>query len=269
MRGNGQQNERPPALWPAPVEPFIAPMRPTPLQVLVAFGAASVAGPALTESPPDLPRLLHAWSPIDAAMIDFDCQATGQRDKINCGTTQVSILRHLERPAMLEQLKEVSAPAGQNSLGGLCKQVRAQTKAERDADLLRFPPQRRETWRAIFEACLTGDLAKVTRAMKEGIVTESQTCSVIMLPRQTETFQRVDANTWIAQLSIGERCSESVTMTAWRSAPGEPWVLKNVKTVPPTAGSRCVIGEQVIEFREDTGTKDLGCRYFARFPTVQ
>lgn len=244
-------------------------MRPTTLQVLVALGAASVAGPALTEAPPDLPRLLHAWSPTDAAMIDFDCQATGQQSKINCGYTQVSILRHLDRPAMLEQLKEISAPAGQKALSELCTQVGAQTKAERDAAVLRFPTQQQGRMRSLFNACVAGDLTKVTREMREDVVAQSQTCSVLMRPRKTETFQRIDANTWIAQLSLGQSCSESVTMTAWRSAPGEPWVLKNVKTVPPTAGSRCVIGEQVTEFREDTGTKDLGCRYFARFPAVQ
>jgi hypothetical protein len=241
-------------------------MRPLSLQTLIAIGAVTVSALARTESP-DLPRLVHAWSPTDAAMIDFDCHATGHQHKIACGFSQVSILRHLSREAMAEQLKEVSTPEGQNVLAKLCKHVRSQTQAELQASLSRDPPRQQERMGAVFNACLTGDLAKATEAVKRGIIDDAHTCSVIMLPRKTETFQRVDANTWIAQLELGQRCGESVTMTAWRSAPGGLWTLKNVKTVPPTAGSRCVIGEQVVEFREDTGIRDLGCLYFTRFPT--
>jgi hypothetical protein len=239
-------------------------MRPLSLQALIAIGAVTVSALARTESP-DLPRLVHAWSPTDGALIDFDCHETGHQDKIACGFSQVSILRHLSRDAMAEQLKEVSAPEGQNILAELCKGIRSQTPADLQTSLSRGLQQ--ERMRAIFNACLTGDLGKVTQVVKSGIIDDAHTCSVIMLPRQTETFQRVDANTWIAQLELGQRCGESVTMTAWRSAPGGLWTLKNVKTVPPTAGSRCVIGEQVVEFREDTGLRDLGCLYFTRFPT--
>lgn len=228
--------------------------------VAVVLGPGAVTAVVRAETP-DLPQMIQAWSPTEPSMIELACEPTVNADQIRCGFTQVVIVRPPDRASIAKQLSELESPAFAAQLVELCLAIKQRTPEQRAKATEGLSLAERAELNAVAKGCESGSTAAVKAIAKKEIETEAQTCRLMLVPEKTEIFRRVHDNTWIAQTGVGRVCGESVVMTAWRN-PGKGWSLKNVKTVPPTAPSQCVVGEQVWEFRQDTGIREFGCRYF-------